>query len=788
MTTFRSALLAVALLYGGTAVGVPGTAQAQQRRCRVAEVQIAPPEATIQIGGTQTFLAYAYDAAGSPCENVTFAWVSTNTGVATVDANGIATGIGAGVAIIAARVGTGTAARTSNRATLTVGSGSGPGGRPLTGTSVDYQPEGTGRPTSLIVEPLRKSLVVGEAWRPTYRAVKADGSNADRIPLAFSVEAGGESTVSVDSTGLIRAAGLGTANIRIQALRHPGLPMRIVAIEVRQDTVSFRQRTLSLAPGETDTIPLWVRSENRPFSNLGGAFQFTSSDPTKVRVNPDNPVIEALAPGTARIVAQSAQYPTDLVTVVNVHRPVRRLTLSAPDTILVPLGVGRVVTGQAIGVDGQPVAEAPLAWAISDSSVAFYDQGSGQLRPRRIGVALLTVRAPVGRDSSVSREVTVRVIAGGLRAARTRIGLGVGERARLAVALLDDRRQTAGSAMTLLRWTSSADSVAGVEDSQVVARRPGLARLTARAPWDSTVTVDVAVGGDVLVAALREGRRDLYMLWNGGAAAMALTRDSLVEGQPAWSPDFSRIAYVVLAGLGGTKSALYAASVDGTRARRLTDDSSLAQWPSWVGPEGNRIVFEWNRGGRAQIWQYEFTGDTSGTLRQLTNAAAPSSAPSVSADGRRIVFLSLRETSPGARPAYGIYQINADGSDERLLLTGGRLDQPAFTPDGGAILFLRDDGTSRAPSRRVYRLRLGQSADSAVALTPAELYVQTYSMSHDGTKLAIGVLEPRQGNAQVRRAFMLDLGTHTQTPLTPVPGEDLSSPAMRPASAPAQHP
>jgi TolB protein len=295
--------------------------------------------------------------------------------------------------------------------------------------------------------------------------------------------------------------------------------------------------------------------------------------------------------------------------------------------------------------------------------------------------------------------------------------------------------------------------------------------------------VDVSVGGELVVSAQRDGRWDLYMLWNGGASALPLTHDSAVEGQVAWSRDLARIANEVLGGGAGTRSALWVANVDGSGARSLTDDSAQAQWPSWAGPESHRIVFEWNRGGRPQIWRYDFTSDTSGTLRQLTTSAAPCMAPSASPDGRKVVFLSLRETSPGGRPTYGIYQVDAEGGEERLLISGGRLDQPSFAPDGGAILFLRDEGTSRAPSKRVYRLRLGQSPDSAVALTPASLYVQTYSMSADGTRLALGVLETAPGGGQLRRGVLYDLAAQAHSPLTPVPSEALAGPVMRPGTS-----
>jgi uncharacterized protein YjdB len=772
----RFRVLVLGLLGGATAVTMAAGPAYGQRRCVVAEITIAPVEASVAVGGTQPYLATAYNRVGDICENVTFTWLSSNRAVATIGSDGVATGVAVGTTTITARVGSGASARTSNQVTLTVGAGA-PAGRAVVaaGTAMEFQPQGTGRPTSLVVEPLRRTLAIGEAWRPGFRAVKADGSNAERVPLSFTIEQG-EGVVALDSTGLIRALEEGTASVRIVATRPAGLPARLVAVEVRADSLAFRQRTLSIAPGQTDSVPLWLTGENREFSNLGGTFQFTSSDPNRARVNPDRPVIEAIAPGLVRIIAQSAQYP-DVELLVSVHQPVSRLTLDAPDTLLLPIGVSRTLRARALNADSQEVAEAPVRWENSDQAVASFDPGNGRLEARRVGVTTVSVRAPHGRDSSITRSVLVRVIAGGLRASAPRLGLPVGGRQALDVVMLDDRGQDVGSAMAMVTWTSSADSIVAFDSGHAVARRPGRARLTARAPWDSTVSVDVAVAGDLLVSALREGRWDLFVLWSNNTIAIPLTADSAIEGQPAWSPDLRRIAYMVLPHGRAAGSALWVANVDGSGKVRLTDDSSLVQWPRWVSP--TRLVFEWGRGGRSQIWAWDFETDSTGSARQLTNMPMPSTAPSVSPDGRRIIYLGQRETSPG-RLAQGIFTMNADGSDERQVFTGQRLDQPSFTPDGQSIYFLRDDGSNRQPSKRLYRLRIGLPPDSAQALTPGSLFVQSYSFSPDGSRIALGVSERSPQNQEVRRAYVLDVATQQATSLSPVPDERMAAPVYRP--------
>lgn len=67
----------------------------------ITDVTLAPASATIIVGGTQAFTASAFDASNAPVAT-TFAWSSTNTAVATVDAAGVATAMSAGDAQIIA--------------------------------------------------------------------------------------------------------------------------------------------------------------------------------------------------------------------------------------------------------------------------------------------------------------------------------------------------------------------------------------------------------------------------------------------------------------------------------------------------------------------------------------------------------------------------------------------------------------------------------------------------------------------------------------------------------------
>ena len=68
----------------------------------IVTVDVSPDTATVQAGATLQFTATARDRAGDPISGVTFTWSSSRTSVATVDVDGLATGVVAGTANISA--------------------------------------------------------------------------------------------------------------------------------------------------------------------------------------------------------------------------------------------------------------------------------------------------------------------------------------------------------------------------------------------------------------------------------------------------------------------------------------------------------------------------------------------------------------------------------------------------------------------------------------------------------------------------------------------------------------
>jgi len=802
---FRTLALAIAALI----LGAPKVVQAQ-RRCVVAEVIVAPPDAQIPVDASYQLTVTAYDRAGNPCDNVHFTWTSSNRVVATIDATGLARGVTPGSTTITARAVGSTPARSSTSAVTVVAAGVGtgsisqvpgfiarPGRQQGPGwAATERQPDGVGPAENLVVEQSALVLVRGESQYLDFHAIGRDGSVAAPVPIVFAVDSGGANIIQVDSLGLVGSRGeIGRAQVRLTIPNQMRIQAKLVRIEVRGDTIRFNRPEFSMEPGAAETLSVFVPQQSRSL-DPGGIFTFHSDDTTRVRVNLAQPIVQAAAPGTVHITGQGGGLIPDITAIVHVHRRIASLRLDPADTVrIIAVSDTTQVRATALGADGQPVAEAPLTWSAPDTAVASFDRVTGLVRGRRAGTAVITVFAPSGRTTTVSKTVRVQVVPGALETARTRFGLNVGQREAVNVQLVDEQRRPIRSALPWMTWSSTADTVARIDTGQIVALRLGRARLTGRARWDSTVTLDVLVGGDMVAVHQFEGRLDLAMYWAAGANWKALTSDSLVEEMPAWSPDLTRLAYVAgptTPPRGTPRAALYLMNVDGTEATRVTEDSGRVRMPSWVRGGAPRIVFEWNKTGLPQIWLCDLPAAVIGpcTSRAITATPVANQDPGVSPRGDRLVYVSGRQASPG-RTTQNIYSAGLDGSAETLVYAAPqseRVIQPTFAPDGRALFFIRTE-RGRPATQRVYRLPLGGApTDTAAAITPPALLVRSFSFNADGTQLMLNTLEPAPNNRTVSRLQLFALATGTLTaPPTP-PGDEVANPALRPAAAPAAAP
>jgi TolB protein len=168
------------------------------------------------------------------------------------------------------------------------------------------------------------------------------------------------------------------------------------------------------------------------------------------------------------------------------------------------------------------------------------------------------------------------------------------------------------------------------------------------------------VGDKIAFVSRRDGNAEIYLMNTDGSGLRRLTRNTVGDRNPVWSPDGRRIAFE-------SNWQLNVMNADGSRQRRLTRNGGRNFTPAWS-PDGQQIAFERRLGrkkygpcngcGRASTFEiWVMNADGSGQHRLTTQGAQPGWSP----DGQKIAFMSERDGNPE------LYSMNADGSQQRNL-------------------------------------------------------------------------------------------------------------------------
>jgi Tol biopolymer transport system component len=282
-------------------------------------------------------------------------------------------------------------------------------------------------------------------------------------------------------------------------------------------------------------------------------------------------------------------------------------------------------------------------------------------------------------------------------------------------------------------------------------------------------------------------RSEIFDINPNGTGERVLTNNQTRDGDPAYSPDGTKIAFEGRRVAGQPdNSEIYVANNDGDLegpdVRQLTFNNgertgaarsqvaATDRSPSWS-PDGTQIVFHSGRettfadGGTTPINDFEIykmsaiTGEPGG-LDRLTAVRGQDAIPSWSPDGTKIAFQSLRESTTTRNQNLEVFTMNPDGSQqtnisnnpgsENVPATPGNdnsngLDRdPQWSPDGRQIVFTstRSNVTPGNQNFEIYKMNRDGSGQTRLTLnltgdTPGSTRDAEYgpSWSPDGRRI-----------------------------------------------------
>ena len=392
------------------------------------------------------------DQNGNVLGGAAVAWSSGGTAVATVSSSGLVTAADNGTVTITAMAGS-----ASGTATVTVAQ----------------------QVSSVEVSPATNILVaLGDTLRLAAEALDANGHAVAGAEFGWSSD--DASVAEVDSTGLVTAAGSGTAMIAATTGEASDTAIVTVAPEVSAVAVSPAADTLVAG----DTLRLAAEATDANGHAVDGAeFAWASSD-TAVAAVDGSGLVTGVGAGVATVTATSsgATGGAELTVVA----PVPTSLAVTPDTVtLTAIGETAQLAAEVRDQIGRVIEDAPVSWSSADTMVVAVDSAG---LVTAIGGGTTTVTATSGEASGATSVKVMHLSVTVSPAADT---IAPGDTLRLVAEAFDENGHAVDGAHFV--WSSSDGSVATVDGSGLVEGvAEGRATITA-AYGDARGTSEITV-------------------------------------------------------------------------------------------------------------------------------------------------------------------------------------------------------------------------------------------------------------------------------------------------------
>ncbi|OZG53569.1 Bacterial Ig-like domain (group 2) [Pseudoscardovia radai] len=335
----------------------------------VESVSVSPATVGVKVGAATRLTATVLPANAT---DQSLTWISDNQSVATVDANGVVTGVKEGTAKITAFTKNGV----SGEATVTVSAVS----VPVTGVSLS---------------PSNPSVVEGATTRLTATVAPANATDQSLTWISDN-----QSVATVDQNGVVTGVKKGTA--KITAFTSNGVSgtvtVTVKAAAIAVTGVTVAPENASVTAGQTVQLTATVTPANATNKTV----TWTSSDTSIATVNA-NGLVTGVKGGTAAITANASGYSNTAIVTVNPSVvPVQSLAIT-PNPLSLAEGDMQQLT--AI-VTPSNATDKTVTWKSLNESIATVDQ-NGVVTAVKEGTATIYAYT----NNGVSAQAAVKVAA-----------------------------------------------------------------------------------------------------------------------------------------------------------------------------------------------------------------------------------------------------------------------------------------------------------------------------------------------------------------------------------------
>ncbi|MEO8201513.1 MAG: Ig-like domain-containing protein [Gemmatimonadota bacterium] len=323
-----------------TVEGKTGTSALTVVLTAVNSVTVTPPTASVQVGITTTLAATARDVGNTILTGRVIDWTSSAPAIATVDPNGVVTGVTMGSVTITAQ-----SEGKSGTATVTVLAGD---------------------PASIVISPSPVTLVFGDSTQLS--AVVRDIAGDTLSGQSVSWSSSDQGVAVVSPTGLVTSVTVGTAIITAS---HGGITTTdtVTVNPIPVASVAVSPQALHLGVGSEVQLSA-VPEDSHGHAVLNRPITWSSSDSSVATVSSTG-LVTGVAPGNVSIVAQSDS--GNGASNIIVDPDVVATTIVSPGTSSVGAGLAVQLTAITLGSNGDTLPGRNITWSSSTPGIASVD-------------------------------------------------------------------------------------------------------------------------------------------------------------------------------------------------------------------------------------------------------------------------------------------------------------------------------------------------------------------------------------------------------------------------------